>query len=183
MMTIRFVDGKYAGRTMTLDEYTKELFASIMDRFPYERLLNEAKKVVEDLEQYGIAVIEKHDEEKDEEPGLRKAVVKLRKWLAAEKGCPVIMQGTVLRETAKAIYFKGHGHFDEVHCCICGRELTNPVSIRLGVGPICLEKYGIEFSHEVDGLTDEEVRRVRAQVYEIKWEGWLPKSQIEEVSG
>jgi hypothetical protein len=27
-------------------------------------------------------------------------------------------------------------------CCICGRELTNPESISMGIGPICIEKGG-----------------------------------------
>ena len=28
-------------------------------------------------------------------------------------------------------------------CCLCGRELTNRASIAAGIGPICVEKYGI----------------------------------------
>lgn len=28
------------------------------------------------------------------------------------------------------------------NCCLCGRELTNPVSISNGIGPICAEKFG-----------------------------------------
>lgn len=28
-------------------------------------------------------------------------------------------------------------------CCICGRMLTNEVSVERGIGPICAEKYGI----------------------------------------
>ena len=30
-------------------------------------------------------------------------------------------------------------------CCCCGRELTNQVSVDLGIGPICLEKLGGAF--------------------------------------
>lgn len=28
-------------------------------------------------------------------------------------------------------------------CSCCGRELTNPISIELGIGPICREKFGL----------------------------------------
>lgn len=28
-------------------------------------------------------------------------------------------------------------------CCLCGRELTNAASIAAGIGPICIEKFGI----------------------------------------
>ena len=28
-------------------------------------------------------------------------------------------------------------------CCLCGRELTNAASIAAGIGPICVEKFGI----------------------------------------
>lgn len=27
-------------------------------------------------------------------------------------------------------------------CCICGRELTDPASIAMGIGPICIDKAG-----------------------------------------
>ena len=27
------------------------------------------------------------------------------------------------------------------HCAICGRKLTNPISVRMGIGPICAGKY------------------------------------------
>lgn len=35
-------------------------------------------------------------------------------------------------------------------CSCCGRELTNPTSIALGIGPICADNYGI--NHEVPAL-------------------------------
>ena len=36
---------------------------------------------------------------------------------------------------------KLHG-METGQCCCCGRELTNKTSIKLGIGPICAEKYG-----------------------------------------
>ena len=28
------------------------------------------------------------------------------------------------------------------NCAICGRELTDPTSMRAGVGPVCIQRYG-----------------------------------------
>lgn len=37
---------------------------------------------------------------------------------------------------------KAHGQ-QTGQCSCCGRELTNPVSIELGIGPICLQRWGL----------------------------------------
>jgi len=36
--------------------------------------------------------------------------------------------------------FTNHGH-ESGQCCCCGRELTNPESIELGIGPVCRTKW------------------------------------------
>lgn len=40
-------------------------------------------------------------------------------------------------------------------CCCCGRMLTNKESIRLMIGPICLEKYGFIPSELIDDAEDD----------------------------
>ena len=40
-----------------------------------------------------------------------------------------------------------HGHAYN-YCCFCSRELTNAVSVHLGYGPICADKYGLPHSIE-----------------------------------
>jgi len=45
--------------------------------------------------------------------------------------------------------FRGHKHGN---CCFCCRDLTNAVSVHLGYGPICAEKYGLP--HSIETVTD-----------------------------
>ncbi len=45
------------------------------------------------------------------------------------------MEHKLTREQASSI-----GHATGV-CCVCGRELTDPVSVAQGIGPICIQKY------------------------------------------
>lgn len=40
-------------------------------------------------------------------------------------------------------------------CCCCGRTLVNKESIRLMIGPICLEKYGFIPSELIDDAEDD----------------------------
>jgi hypothetical protein len=34
------------------------------------------------------------------------------------------------------------------HCCFCGLELTNKISVHHGYGPICADKYGLPWESE-----------------------------------
>ena len=85
-----------------------------------------------------------------------------------------IMQGVKEKETPGMVYMKLHGLAKPtITCYCCGKELTNPVSRKYGIGPICLSKMGIVRDIEdVDGITEELVN--------IKWEGWVIKSAILE---
>lgn len=84
-----------------------------------------------------------------------------------------------LVETSKALYLYGHGSGETTKtgvCCCCGRLLTHPVSVLLGIGPEC----GGHF-HDwkaVGGYTEENLERLRVVLNNIKIEGWVPKSQI-----
>lgn len=40
-------------------------------------------------------------------------------------------------------------------CCICGRALINKDSVRLMIGPICLEKVGFSFQDLIDDQEDD----------------------------
>lgn len=98
--------------------------------------------------------------------------IDIPQWLAKKNNCPSALKGYVERETDRAIYFVGIGLVDNpVKCCACGRELTNEVSMRLGIGPVCAEKmYGIGFENP-----DE----LENMMVEKEFKLWLPKSQIE----
>lgn len=83
-----------------------------------------------------------------------------------------IMQGTVEKETKGMVYMKLHGMArPTITCFCCGKELTNPISRKYGIGPICLSKMGIARDIEdVDGISEELVN--------ITWTGWIIKSSI-----
>lgn len=41
-------------------------------------------------------------------------------------------------------------------CRLCGRELTDPESVKIGVGPVCLEKLISKEERERKGIIQEE---------------------------
>lgn len=64
-------------------------------------------------------------------------------------------------------------------CMRCGRTLTHPVSRLYGIGPECGGH-----AHINPFNTEEELYaaldKVKEQLSEIKWRGWVIKSAIEE---
>lgn len=100
---------------------------------------------------------------------------------------PVYFAASKLRETAKAVFLYGHGTLETKNfkiCCVCGRELTHPVSKLLGIGPECGKHYWDW--DRVGGYSEENVQRVKQMVDEkIKTEmavnQWMPKSVLKEV--
>lgn len=83
------------------------------------------------------------------------------------------MQGTVEKETRGMVYMHLHGvtSDSEVHCMRCGKKLTNPVSMKYGIGPECLAKIG--FMGDIEDVPD-----IKKKVHEVTWDGWVIKSAI-----
>lgn len=85
-------------------------------------------------------------------------------------------------ETNRALYLYGHGTTETVKlgvCCKCGRVLTHPVSVELGIGPECGKHF-----HDWDligGYSKENLERLKGALVDIKVEGWFPKSQIVKI--
>jgi hypothetical protein len=68
----------------------------------------------------------------------------VKKSFARNANCPFSIDGIIERETARAIFVRGHATTENgVMCAVCGRDLTAGVSRLIGVGPICCQKYGI----------------------------------------
>lgn len=87
-----------------------------------------------------------------------------------------------LVETAKAYYLYGHGSGETTKkgvCCRCGRTLTHPVSVLLGIGPECGGHW--HDWNAVGGYTEENLAKLRILLKDIKIEGWVPKSQVVSV--
>lgn len=95
--------------------------------------------------------------------------------IAREKGLPTTFVAVELRRTPKGgVYLYGHGITDpESGCCRCGRRLTHPGSILLGIGPECLGDWGMR-DMVLDNLTPADVARLQAYVRDIRVDTWLP---------
>lgn len=125
-----------------------------------------AQRVAEQKQQ------EKEQAEKQAKMDETTYVFEIPKWLAKKKGCPMVLQGKMKKESAKAILVDAVGLVEKpTQCCVCGRELTNENSKRLGIGPICAEKaYGIDLDN-----VDELEKAMAEKRYEL----WLPKGWID----
>jgi hypothetical protein len=85
-----------------------------------------------------------------------------------------IMQGVKVKETNGMVYMKLHAQAEETITCLrCGRELTNPVSRKYGIGPECITKIPVLIKVDVNDVDD-----VKAKMVDITWEGWIIKSSI-----
>jgi SWI/SNF-related matrix-associated actin-dependent regulator of chromatin subfamily A-like protein 1 len=99
---------------------------------------------------------------------------------ARNKGIPAIFAAIKLKETDRAVYLYGHGTKESAKlgvCMICGRALTHPVSVELGIGPECGHHY---WDWDlIGGYTKENIKRVTEKIQsDIKVDGWIPKSVI-----
>ena len=103
--------------------------------------------------------------------------MQLKSGFAKMKELPVILEGGILRKTEKAIYVYGRGtiHGKELGICMqCGRELTHPVSVHLGIGPICGGHYHINTTE----FTMENLKRMQTKLHAKTFLSWIPRSQI-----
>ena len=107
-----------------------------------------------------------------------KARIEIRQWLARKNNLPRIADVELVERTEKAVRAVGTAATERlVHCSICRRELTDPISQITGVGPICCEKYGIA---RYDGATDAELAEFKASLKQAtQFDQWLPISQID----
>lgn len=86
------------------------------------------------------------------------------------------MVGTIEKETRGMVYMKLHGQAEPVVKCMrCGRTLTNPVSMKYGIGPECITK--VPFIMDLD-MND--VEGIKRKLVDVVWEGWIIKSAITE---
>lgn len=95
---------------------------------------------------------------------------------------PILFAAIQLRETSRAVYLFGRGTTESArlgYCCICGRTLTHPVSVELGIGPECGRHYWDW--NLVGGYTKENIARLTQKIHEdIRVDSWFPKTVIEQ---
>lgn len=105
--------------------------------------------------------------------------------IARNKGLPRTFVAVATKEADKAVYLYGHGALDPTgRCCKCGRVLTHPGSILIGIGPECLTNMGFDGWGErgrrfnFDNPDPEDVAALKAAMQDVKIDTWLPKACI-----
>lgn len=89
----------------------------------------------------------------------------------------IYVEGEIERQTDKAVLFDGVAVVKpSTICCKCGRILTDPVSIQLGIGPFCA---GIDQRDSMSQEDKDEYVRKYSAAHHIKT--WIPKSVIKNV--
>lgn len=105
-----------------------------------------------------------------------KYLIKVNQSMARSKDMPRYFIGIIDRKTPKAYHFIGTGVMLKKKlgiCSICATTLTNPNSIKLGIGPICAKNMGISL---LSGYTDKDIEK---ELHKIKIDTWLPASCVE----
>ena len=110
-------------------------------------------------------------------------IFEITKGFAKFKQIPMYFVAKPLVETARAYYLYGHGTLELVRsgiCCECGRELTHPVSVKLGIGPICGAHYWDW--NTIGGFSEENIERLKLELgtrmKNIQVDCWVPKSVV-----
>lgn len=102
-------------------------------------------------------------------------LIKVNQSMARSKGVPRYFVGITYITTAKAYKIAGTAVLLKKKlglCSICGKTLSNPNSITLGIGPICAGNSGITI---LQGYTDADIEK---EVNKIKIDSWFPKSCV-----
>jgi SWI/SNF-related matrix-associated actin-dependent regulator 1 of chromatin subfamily A len=77
-----------------------------------------------------------------------------------------------------AVYLYGHGITDPTGVCTkCGRALTHPGSILIGIGPECLKDYAAR-EYRLEALTEADIAKLKAAIRQVKVDHWFPIAVI-----
>lgn len=97
---------------------------------------------------------------------------------ARANNLPASFTAIRVRETQKAVWVYGHGSADPTgHCARCGRTLTHPGSILIGIGPECLGDWGAR-DIKMDNMNEGEKQYLRSLISSQSVDSWIPKSCI-----
>ena len=110
---------------------------------------------------------------------------KISAGFARREYLPVAVSAVVLIETSKAFYLYGHGSLTVAvghgFCCRCGRTLTHPGSIKLGIGPECLGNWNMR-DDVLKNMSLEEIAATRRKIQtQRRIDGWVPKSCVKDL--
>lgn len=88
-----------------------------------------------------------------------------------------VMFGYITQETPNGVYVKMKGKPQPAGVCFhCGRQLTHPVSLLVGIGPECGKHY--HESPMPKEMLDKWYQELKQNMHNVTWEGWLPRAHI-----
>ncbi len=103
---------------------------------------------------------------------------KISPLFARRQDIPTSFVAIELRETARALYVYGHGEIDpHGSCCRCGRTLTHPGSILLGIGPECIGDWSAR-DVRMENPSQADKDYLKSLIREKIVDCWIPKSII-----
>jgi len=105
---------------------------------------------------------------------------KINSMFASKSQLPTSFVASVVVETARAYKVYGHGEIDPAGSCArCGRTLTHPGSILLGIGPECLGDWGAR-DIRLDNVSEEDKNHLQALIRSQQVDNWIPKSIVKQ---
>lgn len=110
-------------------------------------------------------------------------LINIKQSFAKYNNLPSTFVGVIPRKTERAVYVYGHGSMETRktgRCCVCGRGLTHPVSVELGIGPYC---GGHWWDWKlIGGYSMENVERLKKEMTTLMKkmlvDSWMPRSVI-----
>lgn len=101
---------------------------------------------------------------------------------AMHNNMPCAFVAETLIETTRAFYVFGHGDtHPQGACARCGRTLTHPGSILIGIGPDCLADWGARDAR-LENMGPEDIARLKALTYSRIVDTWIPKAIIKSIN-
>jgi hypothetical protein len=115
--------------------------------------------------------------------GIPQVLLHVSQWVMLEyKLATRMVEGIILKETEKAVLFKGRATVQATtRCLICGRTLDRTDSKLIGIGPDCCAKFGISRDVVITPQIAEQVRMRMARETEVEF--WIPKTSLTVLRG
>lgn len=114
---------------------------------------------------------------------MKTQVYQINSLFATKQNIPSLFVAKELKRTSRATYLYGHGTLETIKtgmCCICGRTLTHPVSVQLGIGPECGGHYWNWDA--IGGYSVENLERLKKEmeikIVDFKVDCWVPNTCI-----
>lgn len=84
--------------------------------------------------------------------------------LVVTRDCPQALKDIIIKVYNEPLNYVIEAGRRTGVCCFCAKELTHPVSIKVGYGPVCASKYGLPWD-ELD-IEDARLDNLKARVDE-----------------